>query len=121
MLAEATLVHVELSADWARVVGVTTFGWKSQSPGVNHGIHGVITSAHLPGTPEALGSLCTNFMCSMRDSPLTHSFWHMGQQLGFGPPTKAVCYKQTPKKYLRRVRFNLFPARLQQVTPIVFT
>ena len=45
----------------------------------------------LPGTPDAFGSLCTYFMCSIRSSPDMQSFWQMGQQLGLGPPTNAVC------------------------------
>ena len=46
---------------------------------------------YLPGTPDAFGSLCTYFMCSIRSSPEMQSFWQMGQQLGLGPPTNAVC------------------------------
>ena len=48
---------------------------------------------YLPGTPEAFGSLCTYFMCSINSSPEMQSFWQIGQQLGFGPPTNAVCCK----------------------------
>ena len=50
-------------------------------------------SLDLPGTPEAFGSLCTYFMCSINSSPEMQSFWQIGQQLGFGPPTNAVCCK----------------------------
>ena len=59
---------------------------------VAYHIHPIVAE-YLPGTPEAFGSLCTYFMCSINSSPEMQSFWQIGQQLGFGPPTNAVCCK----------------------------
>ena len=79
----------------------------------------------LPGTPDAFGSLCTYFICSMRDSPLTQSFWHSGQHAGLGPPTRAVCCKAIQRKkaktcsfYLRQLLSDIL---LQYIQEIIFS
>ena len=46
-------------------------------------------------------------MCSIRSSPEMQSFWQIGQQLGFGPPTNAVCYWKTLHYLLFKTLFNL--------------
>ena len=110
VLPQAALVHVELAAHGARVVGAPSLCWvqgeinKSRSQG---------GKSNSPGTPEALGSLWTNFMCSINSSPVMHSLLQMGQQLGLGPPTRDWCCKKTfmscnsskaGLKYVRTIR-----------------
>ncbi len=65
-------------------------------------LHGIGNDL-VPGTPDALGSLWMYFMCSMSASPLEHSFWQMGQQLGLGPPTSVVCCKHNKQKHVALV------------------
>ena len=86
VLPQAALVHVELPAHRARVVRTASLSW-----GISISVNRAEKSSgiYLPGTPEALGSLWTNFMCSINISPLIQSLLQIGQQLGLGPPTKA--------------------------------
>jgi len=56
------------------------------------GIKRLVTNAgNLLATPEALGSLCVCFMCSMRASPPRNSLWQIGQDVALGPPIRAAC------------------------------
>ena len=85
VLPQAALVNVELPADRTRVVRTASLGCKI----LDVKMRGLSSRKYLPGTPEALGSLWTNFMCSINISPLIQSLLQIGQQLGLGPPTKA--------------------------------
>lgn len=51
---------------------------------------------HLLATPEAFGSLCVCFMCSMRASPPRNILWQRGQEVAFGPPISAACCCNRP-------------------------
>lgn len=53
--------------------------------------------AYLLATPEALGSLCVIFMCSMSASPPRHSLWHTGQLVALGPPMRELCCWNTTR------------------------
>ena len=91
VLPQAALVHVELAAHGARVVGAPSLCWVQGEINKSRSQGGISNS---PGTPEALGSLWTNFMCSINSSPVMHSLLQMGQQLGLGPPTRDWCCKK---------------------------
>lgn len=57
----------------------------------------LVRLAYLLATPEALGSLCVIFMCSMSASPPRHSLWHTGQLVALGPPMRELCCWNTTR------------------------
>lgn len=54
------------------------------------------SSRYLLATPEALGSLCVCFMCSISASPPRNILWQSGQEVAFGPPMSAACCCNRP-------------------------
>lgn len=57
----------------------------------------LVRLAYLLATPEAFGSLCVIFMCSMSASPPRHSLWHTGQLVALGPPMRELCCWNTTR------------------------
>ena len=94
VLPQAPLVHIELSTHRTRVVCAASLCWVAVKS-ITADLICRERRANLPGTPEALGSLWTNFMCSISSSPVMQSLLQMGQQLGLGPPTNDWCCKES--------------------------
>ena len=92
VLPQAPLIHIELSTHRTGVVCASSLCWVAKKS-ISADLTEMRTS--LPGTPEALGSLWTNFMCSISSSPVMQSLLQMGQQLGLGPPTNDWCCKES--------------------------
>ena len=93
VLPQAPLIHIELSTHRTRVVCAAPLCWVAVKS-ITADLICRERRANLPGTPEALGSLWTNFMCSISSSPVMQSLLQMGQQLGLGPPTRDWCCKE---------------------------
>lgn len=53
--------------------------------------------SNLLATPDAFGSLCVFFICSIRASAPKNSLWQIGQDVALGPPINAACCCNTPK------------------------
>ena len=77
-------------------------------------VSSVYFSMALPATPEAFGSLCTCFMCSISAAPPRYILWQSGQLTAFGPPISAACWNAGPsvvsKGQLRSIRTKSSPA-----------
>ena len=119
MFSQTSFVNVKFATYWTWMISIPPFCWNIKVLWINCNEQWFTPriyyffmmtkneiSRNLPGTPDAFGSLWTYFICSMSDSPLTHSFWQSGQHAGLGPPTKAVCWKAIPKEKVKNVLFK---------------